>query len=75
MRMMSNYNSVPARVGDHESNRDKDKVMDKDKDMDRDRDMDGNMSLREFMELGFDSLVKIIFEKGAHGEVLKMLLT
>lgn len=69
MRMMSNYNSVPARVGDHESNRDKDK------DMDMDRDMDGNMSLREFMELGFDSLVKIIFEKGAHGEVLKMLLT
>lgn len=65
MRMMSNYNSVPARVGDHEINRDKDK----------DRDMDGNMSLREFMELGFDSLVKIIFEKGAHGEVLKMLLT
>lgn len=71
MRMMSNYNSVPARVGDHESNRDKDMDRDRDRDMDR----DGNMSLREFMELGFDSLVKIIFEKGAHGEVLKMLLT
>lgn len=69
MKMMSNYNSVPARVGDHEINRDKDK------DMDNDRDMDGNMSFWEFMELGFDSLVKIIFEKGAHGEVLKMLLT